>query len=114
MTLYEPPDVAGWDAGQTWFSTGAMLSRMNFASQLTNNQKLSLLNAARPSGKTPEALLAYVLDELVTAPLDSTVTGELTNYLHATGAWTGSDALIQAKTAGLMHLVAGLPEYQLI
>lgn len=114
MTLYEPPNVAGWDAGQTWFSTGAMLSRMNFAAQLTNNQKVNLLSAARSSGKTPDALLAYVLDQLLTAPLDSSVTTELNAYLRATGAWTGSDAQIQAKTAGLMHLVAGLPEYQLV
>jgi uncharacterized protein (DUF1800 family) len=114
MTLYEPPSVAGWDAGQTWFSTGAMLSRMNFAAQLTNNQRVNLLSAARSSGKTPDALLAYVLDQLVTAPLDSTVTTELNNYLRATGAWSGSDAQIQAKTAGLMHLVAGSPEYQLV
>lgn len=114
MTLYEPPNVAGWPAGQTWFSTGAMLARMNFAAQLTNNQKVNLLSAARPSGKTPDALLAFVLDELVTAPLDTNVTNELNTYLRATGAWTGSDAQIQAKTAGLMHLVAGLPEYQLV
>ncbi len=114
MTLYEPPDVSGWDAGQTWFSTGAMLARMNFAAQLTNNQKVNLLNAARPYGKTSDALLAYCLDQLVTAPLDSTVTNELNGYLHATGAWSASDAQIQAKTAGLMHLIAGLPEYQLV
>jgi len=114
MVLYEPPDVSGWDAGRTWFSTGAMLSRMNFAAQLTNNQKVNLLSAARPSGKTPDALLAYVLDELATAPLDASVTTELNNYLRATGAWTGTDAQIQAKTAGLMHLVAGSPEYQLV
>ncbi len=114
MVLYEPPDVSGWDAGQTWFSTGAMLARMNFAAQLTNNQKVNLLGAARSSGRTADALLAYALDQLVTAPLDSNVTNELNTYLRATGAWTGSDAQIQAKTAGLMHLIAGLPEYQLV
>src|SRR5439155_17480452 len=32
--LFEPPDVAGWDLGTNWFSSGAMLTRMNFASQL--------------------------------------------------------------------------------
>ena len=114
MLLYDPPDVSGWDAGETWFSTGAMLARMNFAAQLTNNQKVNLLAAARPSGKTPDALLAFALDQLVTAPLASSVTDELNAYLRATGAWTGSDAQIQAKTAGLMHLIAGLPEYQLV
>ena len=114
QVLYEPPDVSGWDAGQTWFSTGAMLARMNFAAQLTNNQKVNLLASARPAAKTADALLSYVLDQLVTAPLESSVTNELGAYLRATGAWTGSDSQIQAKTAGLMHLVAGSPEYQLV
>src|SRR5579871_3701683 len=114
MSLYDPPNVSGWAAGDTWFSTGAMLARMNFASQLTSNQKVNLLNAARPYGKTSDALLAYALDQLTTAPLDPSVAGELTTYLAATGPWTGSDAQIEAKIAGLLHLIAGLPEYQLI
>src|SRR5262245_3102207 len=29
--LYAPPDVDGWAAGQAWFTSGAMLTRMNFA-----------------------------------------------------------------------------------
>ena len=29
--LFEPPDVAGWERGQAWFTTAAMLARMNFA-----------------------------------------------------------------------------------
>jgi uncharacterized protein (DUF1800 family) len=114
QTLYEPPDVSGWDAGQTWFSTGAMLSRMNFAAQLATNQKFNLLSAARPFGATPESLLAFFMDQLITAPLSDAVVAELSNYLHANGAWTGSDAQLQAKAAGLVHLVAGLPEYQLV
>jgi uncharacterized protein (DUF1800 family) len=113
--LYEPPDVSGWDLGQSWFSTSAMLARLNFASALAANQKFKLATAVKAANasKTPEALLAYVLDALVSAPLDTSVTTELSNYLHATGAWTGSDAQLQAKTPGLVHLIAGSPEYQL-
>ena len=40
--LYEPPDVAAGISGQSWFSTGAMLARMNFASTLAANQKFKL------------------------------------------------------------------------
>ena len=114
LTLYEPPDVSGWDAGRTWFSTGAMLARMNFASSLAANQKFNLLAKARPEGKTPESLLAFFSSELVTAPLDGAVTSDLLNYLRATGAWTASDAQLQVKAAGLVHLLAGSPEYQLV
>src|SRR5882724_932336 len=113
--LFEPPDVSGWDLGQSWFSTSAMLARMNFASSLAGNQKFNLATAVKTANasKTPEALLAYFVDALVTAPSDSSVTAELSNYLHATGAWTGRDAQLQAKAPGLVHLIAGSPEYQL-
>jgi uncharacterized protein (DUF1800 family) len=114
--LYEPPDVSGWDAGQAWFSTSAMLARMNFAASLAGNQKFSLATAVKTASasKTPEALLSYFIDALVTAPLDPAVTAELSTYLHATGAWTGSDAQLQAKSSGIVHLIAGSPEYQLV
>ena len=35
-------------------------------------------------------------------------------YLTATGTWTGSEAQLQSKGSGLVHLIAGSPEYQLI
>jgi uncharacterized protein (DUF1800 family) len=113
--LFEPPDVSGWDAGQTWFSTSAMLARMNFASSLAGNQKFKLATAVRAANAsaTPEALLSYFVEALASAPLDPSVTTELSNYLHANGAWTASDAQLQAKASGVVHLIAGSPEYQL-
>jgi uncharacterized protein (DUF1800 family) len=112
--LFEPPDVSGWRLGQEWFSTGAMLARMNFASQLAANQKFNLLTLAKTVSKTPEAVLAFFQDQLATAPVDPSVNTELSNYLHANGAWTGSDTQLTAKAAGLVHLIAGSPEYQLV
>ena len=114
--LYEPPDVAGWDAGPAWFSTGAMLARMNFASTLAGNQRFNLATAAKVgnAARTPEALLSYFVAALVTAPLDAGVRSEWSTYLRATGAWTGSDAQLQAKASGLVHLIAGSPEYQFV
>jgi uncharacterized protein (DUF1800 family) len=114
QVLYDPPDVSGWDAGRTWFSTGAMLARMNYASAVAGNQRFNLARAARPSAGSPDDLLAYFLDALHTVPLDRSVLAELGNYLRATGAWTASDAQLQAKSAGLVHLIAGLPEYQFV
>src|SRR5262249_40848369 len=104
QVLYEPPDVAGWAAGRTWVSTGAMLARMNFASTLTLNQKFNLARVAQSSAATPEALLSYFLDTLPTPRLDTSVLGTLTDYLNATGPWTGSTVQLLAKAAGLVHL----------
>ena len=114
QNLFDPPDVAGWDLGRSWFSTGSMLARMNFASQLAGNQFRNLATGAKDSAKSPEMLLAFVLDALKTPAIDSTVTDALLAYLRATGAWTGSATQLQAKVPGLVHLVAGTPEYQFV
>ena len=112
--LYDPPDVSGWDTGQSWFSTGTMLARMNFASALTANQRFQLATRAKDHTGSPDALLSWVLDSVVTVPIDSGIQSELRGYLDATGAWTGSDTQVQSKLAGLVHLIAGSPEYQLV
>jgi uncharacterized protein (DUF1800 family) len=114
QVLYEPPDVSGWDAGTTWFATGAMLARMNFAATLAANQKFNLAGAAKVSARTPESLLSYFQDELVTASMASGTSADFLTYLGATGPWTGSDTQVQSKSAGLVHLIAGSPEYQLV
>jgi uncharacterized protein (DUF1800 family) len=114
MTLFDPPDVAGWRYGQEWFSTGGMLARMNFAASLAANQKFNLAAGAKSSSKSPEALLSYFSGELATPPMDSAATNELMGYLRATGAWTASDTQVQTKSAGLVHLIAGSPDYQLV
>ena len=54
----DPPDVAGWDLGQSWFSTGSMLARMNFASALAGNQKFKLATRGQPTTRRrPDELL---------------------------------------------------------
>jgi uncharacterized protein (DUF1800 family) len=111
--LFDPPDVSGWDTGQTWFSSGAMLARMNFASTLAANQKFNLASAAKSQNGSPQAFLAHFIDRIATAPTDNVVTGEWQNYLTSTGTWTGSDAQLQVKAPGLVHLMAGAAEYQL-
>jgi uncharacterized protein (DUF1800 family) len=114
QTLFDPPDVAGWDTGQSWFSTGAMLARMNFAATLAANQKFNLAKAAKGNAASPEAMLSFFDDQLATRSLDAAVRSELAAYLRATGAWTGSDAQLQAKAPGLVHLIAGSAEYQFV
>ncbi len=112
--LFEPPDVNGWELGRGWFSTGAMLARMNFAAQLATNQKFNLRDGARADGRTPESLLSAFLDRLTPAPLDAGVSRALLDYLRAGGAWSGSDAQLLAKVPGLVHLLVGSGEYQLV
>ena len=112
--LFEPPDVNGWELGRGWFSSGGMLARMNFAAQLATNQKFNLRDLARKDGKTPEALLSFVLDRLTPDEFASSSYNALLDYARAGIAWTGSDDQLAMKTSGLVHLVVGSGDYQLI
>jgi uncharacterized protein (DUF1800 family) len=112
--LFEPPDVGGWNYGKNWFSTGAMLARMNFASALAANQKINLLAGARSSGKASDRLLAYYLGRLTPHRYDDAAYADLLAYAGSGAAWTGSDAQIQARGAGLVHLIVGSAEYQFV
>jgi uncharacterized protein (DUF1800 family) len=112
--LFEPPDVAGWDLGPSWFSSGAMLSRMNFSAQLATNQKFNLRDTARAGRQSPEALVSLMLDRLTPAPFARDPLQALIDYTRAGGAWTGSDAQLLTKAAGLAHLIIGSANYQLV
>ena len=112
--LFEPPDVAGWERGTAWFTTAAMLARMNFASTLTSRQRNDIAAAATGNGATPEALLSFYLDRLSPAPYEQDAYASLLNYLRSGAAWTGSAAQLRVKAPGLIHLIAGSSENQLV
>jgi uncharacterized protein (DUF1800 family) len=112
--LFEPPDVAGWDLGQSWFTSGAMLGRMNFAAQLATNQKFELRNSARGVVTSPEGLVSWALDRMTSAAFPADSYNALIDYARAGGAWTGSDTQLATKASGVAHLIAGSGEYQLV
>jgi uncharacterized protein (DUF1800 family) len=114
QTLFEPPDVNGWDLGRGWFSTGAMLARMNFAAALALNQRFNLARDAAAHRGSPETLLTYYLARFTAAPFERAPAGELSDYLRAGGAWTGSDAQLNARASGLARLIVGSSEYQFV
>jgi uncharacterized protein (DUF1800 family) len=111
--LFEPPSVAGWALGQAWFSTGAMLARMNFASTLAANQKFNLASASASARASSRSVVDYLLSRL-TVDVENTVYNDLLAYAAAGVAWTGSDAQLQSKAPGIVHLILGSAEYQFV
>jgi uncharacterized protein (DUF1800 family) len=112
--LFEPPDVAGWERGPAWFTTAAMLARMNFAATLTSRLRNDIAAAAVGNGSTPEALLSFYLDRLSPAPFESGAYASLLEYLRGGSPWTGSASQLRIKAPGLIHLIVGSSEYQLV
>lgn len=113
--LFEPPDVNGWDLGRGWFSTGGMLARMNFAAALATNQKFNLRDASRGSAaQNPEALVTFMLERMSAPPFGTESRRALVDYAAAGAAWPASDGTLATKAAGLVHLIAGSGDYQLV
>jgi uncharacterized protein (DUF1800 family) len=112
--LFEPPDVGGWSLGASWFSTASMLARMNFASNLIGRQRTDIARVASGNGPTPQALLSFYLDRLTPAPFDPAAYEALLEYLRAGAEWTGSDTQLRVKAPGLLHVIVGSSEYQLV
>jgi uncharacterized protein (DUF1800 family) len=112
--LFEPPDVAGWDLGKGWFSSGGMLARMNFAATLAQNQRINLRDQSRGKVDSPESLVSFMLDRLTPPDFASDALAALVDYTRFGGAWTGSDAQLATKASGLAHLITGSGDYQLM
>jgi len=110
--LYEPPDVNGWALGPDWFSTGAMLARMNFAATLMANQKFNLARQASAFRQTPERLVAYMVNRFTVGSVPAEMHDALLEYARAGGAWTGAEAQVNNKSAGLARLIVASSEFQ--
>jgi uncharacterized protein (DUF1800 family) len=111
--LLEPPSVAGWNLGESWFSTGAMLNRMNWASNLVSNQQFRIAAAAAGARSSPQALVDFLTSRL-TVDVDPAMRADLINYASAGGTWTGSDTQVRTKGAGIVHLILGSAAYQFV
>lgn len=114
QTLYDPPDVSGWDLGPSWFSSGTMLARANFAAALAKSQKTILAAEAKSGSRTAADAVAWALERIAAADFSETGLSLLRAYLEGSGGWTGSDAQLSVKIPGLIHLVAGSAEAQVI
>ena len=115
QTLFEPPNVAGWQLGRAWFGTSQMLARMNFAATLASNQKFNLARSFSTAQRAQaDRVLNGMLQRFTPAPFQSPELTELLSYLNTGGAWTGSDAQMNSKAAGLARLIAGSGEYQFV
>ena len=89
--LFEPPDVAGWDLGQRWFSSGAMLGAHELRRAARRRIRSSSC-ATRRADRVRVGRSAAVVGAR-SARRAARSTGDpynaLVDYVRAGGAWTG-------------------------
>ena len=115
QTLFEPPDVNGWELGAGWISTGSMLSRMNFASTLAANQKFNLAREVPTASRTtPDRFVSAMLERFSPMAYADGARAALVGYVASGAAWTGSDAQVNTKAPSVARLILGSAEYQFV
>ena len=115
QTLFEPPDVNGWELGQGWFSTGAMLARMNFAATLAANQRFNLRATAAGAARVAGGAARVLPRRLSPAPFDDGAASASCSTTCAPAArGPGPTRSCNAKAAGLARLIVGSAEYQFV
>ncbi len=114
--LFYPPSVAGWPGGQNWITSGTMIARQNFLTQLLGSQTLensSWLRGLPISAATASREIAQRILQGDAAPA---TLAQLRGYL----AGAGSAALAALSTEnydqrirGAVNLAMATPAYQL-
>ncbi|MEO8218063.1 MAG: DUF1800 domain-containing protein [Acidobacteriota bacterium] len=110
LTLFNPPDVSGWDDGLAWISAGALLTRMNTAGSLAFYFDPAAFIAGQ-SFTTPGQMVDFFLRRLGPLDLAAGSRGQLINYVAPSGSLPNGTALL-TKQRGLAHMILSLPEWQ--
>ncbi len=107
--LYEPPSVAGWEGGRSWITSAALLSRMNFANDVS--AQFGPFAFGFPS--TAEEFIDVYLRRLGPLHVDDATRQRLLGFIAPGGVLPAGAALLP-RLRGLVHLILSLPEWQMI
>jgi uncharacterized protein (DUF1800 family) len=124
--LFNPPDVSGWDGFLAWINTAVILSRYNVANAFATSRpaaantpgafitldQLKAYVRTTPE-QTAKAFLSTLYVDWDEATLDTLVQYLTTDDNGNQAAWTTTDATVDRKCRGLLHLIMSLPEFQL-
>ncbi|MPZ13268.1 MAG: DUF1800 family protein [Chloroflexi bacterium] len=125
MSLFNPPNVAGWDWGTDWISSATWIERLNAANTLTtqrgNNARFGMDPTAlveRLGARTPAAVVSGLMDVLVDGDAAPAVRDALMAY--ATNGYDGNPDDFAGATdqfdravRGVAHLIMATPVYQM-
>jgi uncharacterized protein (DUF1800 family) len=110
--LFEPPTVEGWKGGRGWINSATMLSRANFAAELTTGSRFGPIaepadTAARLGWKEARDAVVYYSELLLSRDVPSAQTAIESYLKQASGR-------LSQQLRGVLHLLLTLPEFQLV
>ncbi len=117
--LLNPPSVEGWHWGTEWIDSGALVERVNFASERLGNidspgvQKLvDRVLADSNGGSNAEQLVVRALDELSIADISDKTRSALIEFAEVQVNQSGSGSAGPEEVSNILKLVGATPEFQ--
>ncbi|MBV8197339.1 MAG: DUF1800 domain-containing protein [Candidatus Eremiobacteraeota bacterium] len=114
--LFYPPSVAGWPGGQNWITSGTMIARQNFLTQLLGSQTLANSSWLRGLPLSASAASQQIAQQTLQGDAAPAMLAQLDGYLA--GAGTAALAALSAenydqRVRGAVNLAMATPAYQL-
>ena len=114
--LFYPPSVAGWPGGQNWITSGTMIARQNFLTQLLGSQTLENSSWLRGLPLSASAAANDVAQRILQGDAAPATLAQLNGYLA--GAGTAALAALSTENydqriRGAANLAMASPAYQL-
>lgn len=124
QSLFQPPNVKGWDGGKAWISSDKMMARFNFAATVSGARLKTVSECAPLSRLLADEnvtdagqLVDYFATLLVDSDMPRSTRTRLIDYVSSdNGNFTDAikdDKALEIKVRGLVHLIMTLPVYQL-
>ena len=118
--LMNPPSVEGWHWGTEWIDSGALVERVNFASErLGNLESPGVQNMvgnvlSEKNGETdPAELVDKALEQLSLSEVTDATRESLIEFVVRSDEIGGSDRLTpEERAANALKIVAAAPEFQ--
>lgn len=117
QTLFEPPNVKGWEEGRAWVNANRVLIRYNEVASLVENAGFDVVAALDGKGiKTPADVVDHFAKACLALPLGAKKREELIKFigtLPPASDWAAQRNQINPKLRALLISLMSMPEYQL-
>ncbi len=117
QTLFEPPNVAGWDEGSAWVNAERIFVRYNQVASLVERPNVDVVGLLEGKGlQTPEQIVDFLVKTcMVISPSDAKrkKLASFLGELPPAEQWTAQRNQLNAKLRALVVLLMSMPESQL-
>jgi uncharacterized protein (DUF1800 family) len=117
LTLFEPPNVAGWDEGRAWITSKQLLDRYNYVAELVDRSRIDVVAALEGRElKSAGDVIDHLVERCLTTKLNAGKRQALIQFLGdlpPSSDWARQREQINTKLRSVIVMLLGTPEFQL-